>query len=120
MLMRPIYRLTQKESFRQDRALVWQIRDAAVSTMSNIAEAYGRYSFEDKRRLLDISLGSCKEIQSHLYVAVDQAYIDAAEFDEAFQQADVVGKLINSAINNLDSQISKPSSTRPGPRPKAR
>lgn len=120
VLMRLIYRLTQKESFGQDRALVWQIRDAAVSTMSNIAEAHGRYSFEDKRRLLDISLGSCKEIQNHLYVALDQAYIDKREFDESYEQANVVGKLVNSAINNLDSQISKRSSIKPGPRPKPR
>jgi four helix bundle protein len=114
------YRLTKKQAFSEDRALVWQIRDAAVSTMSNIAEAHGRYSFEDKRRLLDISLGSCKEIQNHLYVAIDQAYIDPAEIHEGFTQADVVGKLINAAINNLDSQISQRSSNKPGPRFKGR
>jgi four helix bundle protein len=62
--------------------------------MGNLAEGHGRYSFEDKRRLLDIALGSCKEIQSHLYVALDQTYVGQAEFDEAYQQADVVGRLI--------------------------
>ena len=36
-LMQMIYRLTQKEEFTGDRALTWQIRDAAVSTMGNIA-----------------------------------------------------------------------------------
>ena len=115
-----VYRMTKKQGFSEDRALVWQIRDAAVSTMSDISEAHGRYSFEDKRRLLDISLGSCKEIQNHLYVAIDQAYIDAAEFRKAFNQADVVGKLLNSAINNLDLQISQRPSNKPGPRMKPR
>ena len=115
-----VYRLTQKDGFRGDRALTWQIRDAAVSTMGNIAEAHGRYSFEDKRRLLDIALGSCKEIQSHLYVVLDQAYASRAEFEEAYGQADVVGQLINGAVNNLDRQIATRPSGKPGPRRKAR
>lgn len=63
-LMQIVYRLTQENAFKGDRALTWQIRDAAVSIMGNIAEAHGRYSFEDKRRLLDVSLGSCKEVQN--------------------------------------------------------
>lgn len=65
-LMQIVYRLTRKEAFKGDRALTWQVRDAAVSSMGNIAEGYARYSFEDKRRLFDVALGSCKEIQSHL------------------------------------------------------
>jgi four helix bundle protein len=115
-LMQIIYRLTQKEAFRGDRALTWQIREAAVSSMGNIAESHGRYSFEDKRRLLDVALGSCKEVQSHLYVAFDQTYANQSEFDEAYQQADVVGQLINGAVNNLDRQIANRSSGKLGPR----
>ena len=117
-LMQIIYRLAGKREFSRDRALRWQIQDAAVSIMGNIAEAHGRYSFEDKRRLLDIALGSCKEIQSHLHVALDQHYVDQAEFDEAYQQADTVGQLINGSINNLDRQIASRSST--GLRPRRR
>lgn len=119
-LMRIIYRLAGKGEFNRDRALRWQIQDAVVSIMGNIAEAHGRYSFEDKRRLLDIALGSCKEIQSHLYVALDQGYVAQAEFDEAYQQADTVGQLINGSINNLDRQITRRSSGKSEPRRKAR
>jgi len=119
-LVQIIYRLTKKEHFREDRALVWQIRDAAVSSMGNIGEAHGRYSFEDKRRLLDVSLGSCKELQSHLYVALDQAYVSQDEFNEAYRQADDVGQLINGAVNNLDRQIASRTTERPGPRRKPR
>jgi len=119
-LMQIVYRLTQENAFKGDRALTWQIRDAAVSIMGNIAEAHGRYSFEDKRRLLDVSLGSCKEVQSHLYVVLDQAYASLAEFEEAYRQADVVGQLINGAVNNLDRQIATRPSAKPGPRAKRR
>lgn len=47
-----VYRVTAKDAFRQDRALRWQLQDAAVAAMGNIAESHGRYSFEDKRRFL--------------------------------------------------------------------
>jgi four helix bundle protein len=86
--------------------------------MGNIAEAHARYSFEDKRRLLDVSLGSSKEVQSHLYVALDQTYIDREEFDGAYQEADEAGKLVNGMINNLDDQIGKRLAGKSGPRRK--
>jgi four helix bundle protein len=81
--------------------------------MGNIAEGHGRYSFEDKRRFLDIALGSCKEVQSHLYAARDQSYINQAEFDEAYSQAEVVARLLTGAIDNLDRQIASRSSSKP-------
>ncbi len=87
-----VYRLTRKECFDRDRELKWQLQGAAISSMGNIAEAHGRYSFEDKRRLLDISLGSSKEVHSHFYVVFDQAYLTQAEFNEAYRQAEVVAQ----------------------------
>lgn len=111
-----IYRLTKKEGFNLDRDLRWQLQDAAVSSMGNIAEAYGRYSFEDKRRFLDVSLGSCKEVQSHLYVALDQAYFVQADFDEAYRQAEMVAQLLTGMQANLDNQIADRGPRRPGSR----
>jgi len=111
-----VYRLTKKSPFSGDRGLSWQMQDAAVSCMGNIAEAFGRFSFEDKRRFLDISMGSSKETQSHLYVALDQAYISQSQFDDAYRQAQVVDQLIDGAIENLDRQIAHRSPDRPGPR----
>jgi four helix bundle protein len=112
-LVKLIYRLTKNQAFSRDHSLSRQIQAAAVSCMGNIAEGHGRHSFEDKRRFLDISLGSCKEAQSHLYVALDQTYIDQAEFDETYSQAEVVARLVTGAINNLDRQIIHRSPTRP-------
>lgn len=114
-LARVVYRLTQKAGFDQDRELRWQLRAAAVSPMSNIAEAHGRYSFEDKRRFFDIALGSCKEVQSELYVAIDQAYIVAEEFREAYEQAERVARLVAGSLTNLDHQIA----ARPDGRPRS-
>jgi four helix bundle protein len=118
-LARVIYQLTERKSFRS-RGLAWQLQDAAGSCMGNIAEAHGRYSFEDKRRFLDVALGSCKELQSHLYIALDGAYILQSEFDDTYRQADTVGRLINGALNNLDFQIANRSAAQPGPRRRQR
>ncbi len=87
--------------------------------MGNIAEAHGRYSFEEKRRFLDIAPGSCKEIQSHLYVALDQGYVTRGEFDDAYRQAEAVAQLINGAVDNLDRQITHRMALRPA-RPRRR
>ena len=119
-LMQTVCHLTHKTSFRRSRWLEWQLRSAAGSCMGNIAEAHGRYSFEDKRRFFDISLGSCKELQSHLDIALDRGYVSQIEFQEAYQQAEVAARLINGALDNLDRQIAKRSPERPGPRRKSR
>jgi len=105
ILARIVYRLTMSNVFDQDRELRWQLRAAAVSPMSNIAEAHGRYSFEDKRRFFDIALGSCKEVQSELYVALDQAFIVEHEFHEAYGQAERVARLVTGSLANLERQI---------------
>ena len=112
-LVRLVYKLTRNPSFSQDQGLRWQLQAASVSTMGNIAEGHGRFSFEDKRRFLDISLGSCKEVQSHLYAALDQSYVTQSEFDEAYSQAEIVARLLTGAIDNLDRQIAGRSSGKP-------
>ena len=105
-LARIVYALSRNPTFDEDRDLRWQMRAAVVSTMGNIAEAHGRYSFEDKRRFLDIAAGSCKETQSHGYVALDQGYISEHDFRDAYTQAETVGRLLSGMIANLELQIS--------------
>ena len=105
VLAQIVYRVTKNQGFDQDRDLRCQLRAAAVSAMSNLAEAHGRYSFEDKRRILDIALGSSKEVQSCFYVALDQEYTTQVEFSAASEQAETVARLISGSLANLDRQI---------------
>jgi four helix bundle protein len=104
-LVRMVYSLTKKPGFKGDYELQCQSRAAAVSSMGNIAEAHGRFSFEEKRKFYEIAHGSVEELQSHLYVALDQAYISDGEFQEAYNCAGVVGKLVKGSIDNLNKQI---------------
>jgi four helix bundle protein len=104
-LARLIYTLTNKPAFKKDFELSRQSRGAAVSSMGNIAEAHGRFSFEEKRQFYEVAHGSVEELQSHLYVALDQEYISQREFEEAYGSAAVVGKLVKGSIDNLNEQI---------------
>ena len=81
------------------------MQTAAVSSMANIAEAHGRFSFEDKRNFYEISHGSASELQSHLYVAKDQDYITKEEFDVTYECAAQVSRLVKGSIDNLTKQI---------------
>ncbi len=80
-----IYTLTQRDAFARDYDLKEQIRKAAVSVMSNIAEGFGRESNQDFMRFLSISKASANEVQSQLYVAFDQKYITADQFQQGYQ-----------------------------------
>jgi four helix bundle protein len=104
-LVRLIYALTKKSGFKKDCELCRQSQAAAISSMGNIAEAHGRFSFEEKRNFHEISHGSVEEFQSHLYVALDQEYISEEEFQRAYDCAGTVGKLLRGSIDNLNKQI---------------
>ncbi|HMQ55696.1 MAG TPA: four helix bundle protein [Anaerolineae bacterium] len=80
-----VYQCTRQEAFARDFGLRDQIRRAAVSAMSNIAEGFGRDSNRDFIQFLSIAKASVSEVQSQLYVALDQAYINRDQFEQAYQ-----------------------------------
>jgi four helix bundle protein len=74
-----VYRQTGDGRFVRDWGLRDQVRRAAVSVMSNIAEGFGRYSRAEFRRFASIALGSAAEVQSQLYLARDLGYLSEAD-----------------------------------------
>ncbi|MCA1795701.1 MAG: four helix bundle protein [Desulfotignum sp.] len=70
-LTRNIYQVTGEGDFARDFGLKDQIRRAAVSIMSNIAEGYDRGGRAEFHQFLVIAKGSCAEVRSQLYVAYD-------------------------------------------------
>jgi len=97
-----IYEFTKKEKFRKDFELINQIRRSSVSSMANIAEGFHRNSTKDFMRFLDYSRASIAETVSHLYVALDQDYIEQNDLNEAKGLADVVWKKVNNFITYLN------------------
>ncbi len=82
-LTRKVYQLTKKPPFSKDYGLKDQIRAAAGSSMHNIAEGFDAETTPEFIRFLSYDQRSCTEVQSELYVALDENYIDEAEFKAA-------------------------------------
>jgi len=93
-LTRRVYEITQQGQFAKDYGLRDQIRRAAVSIMSNIAEGHERSSHADFARFLSIAKASCAEVRSQLYIALDIGYLSQSDFEEILQSAQEVGRII--------------------------
>lgn len=108
VLVKLVYRaIRESKAFRADRRLVDQIQGAAVSSMSNIGEGFSRKGNREFVQYLYFSKSSAAEVQSHLYVALDQEYISENSFREIYDQAEKVSKLDSAFIKYLDSEIKK-------------
>lgn len=93
-LTREIYTHARAGLFAKDFGLRDQIQRAAVSIMGNVAEGFDRGGDKEFIQFLSISKGSCGEVKSHLYVALDQQYVNSTQFDRLYKSADEVGRLL--------------------------
>jgi len=108
-----VYSVTDNMMFRKDLRLSGQIQAAASSVMANIAEGFVRRSTKEFIQFLFIAMSSAAEVQSHLYIAMDQGYIDEEHFHHIYDQADKTGKIISGLIKYLRTkQITQTRSTR--------
>lgn len=89
-----VYKMTGNEKFSRDFGLRDQIRRAAVSVMSNIAEGFERMGKTEFHRFLVIAKASCAEVRSQLYVALDVGYISQDQFTEVHDMAEEVARII--------------------------
>lgn len=103
-LAKAVYAVTRKGEFARDFGLRDQIRRAAVSIISNIAEGFSRQTDKKFVQFLHVAKGSASEVQSQLYIALDLGYICQEEFDTLYGQADEVGKVIFGFVSYLREQ----------------
>ncbi len=89
-LANKIFELTEKGKFIKDFGFKDQIKRAAGSVMDNIAEGFGRGGNREFINLLSISNGSCNEVRSQLYRALDWKYISEEEFKECYNLTEVI------------------------------
>ena len=101
-----IYALSQSSSLGNDFGLRDQLQRAAVSIMANIAEGFDSRSDAEFVRFLNYAYRSATEVQSHLYVARDQEYMDEETFAGVYDQAATVKKLLNGFIRYLKNKRS--------------
>ena len=101
-LTRQVYdEIGRNQSWQKDLRLCGQIQGAAVSVMANIAEGFVRHSDKEFVQFLFVAMASAAEIQSHLYVAVDQGYLLQETFDSIYAQAGKTSRIISGLIKYL-------------------
>ena len=101
-----IYLMTK--AFPKDElfGLVSQMRRAAVSVPSNIAEGYARGTDKEKLHFLRISSGSMSEIETQLLLSLNLGYVSQEAFDELSEIVTSVWKQLNALISSLKKRLS--------------
>ena len=102
-LTNKIYAVTDRGTFAEDWALKDQIRRAAVSVMSNIAEGFESRTRPQFIDFLGTAKASAGEVRSQLYIAHDQGYLDDEEFEPVLDQADKVSRQLYHLIHHLEN-----------------
>ncbi|HEX8213350.1 MAG TPA: four helix bundle protein [Longimicrobium sp.] len=97
-----VYQITGTGSFARDFGLRDQVRRAAVSVMSNIAEGFGRYSRPEVRRFVTIARGSLAEVQSQLYLARDLDYLTEADHRSLNTRCTEVARMLAALRTSLE------------------
>ena len=113
-LVKMVYDATSSDKdFAGDYKFRDQIHSAALSIMSNIAEGFSRRTTKEFGQFLFIAKGSAAEVQSQLYVALDQGYIKREKFDELYAKSDEVARLISGFIRYLLNKDKPPELRKP-------
>ena len=110
VLVQMVYEAVKSNgAFCKNYRLLNQIQSAAVSCMSNIAEGFSRRSNKEFVQFLFIAKSSAAEVQSQLYVALDQNYLTQVTFECIYAQAEKVSKITSGFIKYLKSNQKNPT-----------
>ena len=90
-----IYDLTKRFPSEEKHSLTLQMRRAAISITANLAEGYGRYSYQENSQFCRQSRGSAHELRDHLTTALDQGYAS----HEAWSRADALARRVIQVVN---------------------
>ena len=100
-LRRRIYQIIKKLPQAERFNLIDQMRRAALSLTSNIAEGHGRYHYQENIQYLRQARGSLEELMDDLNTCLDEEYLDKAAIDEVKKLGNDVRMLINGYIRYL-------------------
>jgi len=100
-LVRDVYRLTQGWPPSEMYGLIGQVRRAAVSVPSNIAEGQGRGPGKEFTHHLSIAYGSLLELETQLLIAKDLGYSREVDVEPVLASASEVGRLLNGLLRSV-------------------
>ncbi len=96
-----IYRMTQAFPQSEQFGLADQMRRAAVSIPSNIAEGFGRDTKKDFKYFLVVARGSLSELQAQVLIAKDLGLMTNARHDQLYTESVEIHKMLNKFISTL-------------------
>jgi four helix bundle protein len=99
-----VYRITKNFPTEEKYGLTSQIRRAAVSVPSNIAEGQGRRTAGEFLNQLSVARGSLMELRTQLEIALRLDFMSELQFEPLQASANRVGKLMNGLMNSLESK----------------
>lgn len=102
-LVLQIYKLTKKFPKEEKYGLSDQIRRAAVSITSNIAEGFGRMKYNDKAHFYTIALGSIYEVQNQILISKDIGYVTEEECNLLMINSTNISKMCSGLIKKTKS-----------------
>lgn len=105
-LVNMVYEVTRTAPLAKDYKLRDQLRDAAVSSMSNIAEGFARFHKKDFIRFLDISQSSAAEVRSLMYVVLDQKYLLPENVKPVQDKSDECRKTTLALLRHVNQTLS--------------
>ena len=103
-----VYLITAEGDFRRDFGLRDQLRRAAVSVPTNIAEGFERGRSAEFHQFLSVAKASCAEVRAQLYVALDAGYLSTSVFDGLMAQATEVGLIIGGLRLSVERRRNAP------------
>jgi four helix bundle protein len=103
-LVASIYKITRTWPNEEQYGLTSQIRRAAVSIPSNVAEGFGRRATKDYLRMLSIAYASLLEVETQLQIAQMLGFIAQSALDETLSLTGESGRIINGLITSLRSK----------------
>jgi len=106
-LTKQIYSITSNGAFSKDFGLRDQIRRASVSIMSNLAEGFERGGRAEFHQFVVIAKGSCAEVRSQLYVALDAEYITQKQFEIYYNMTIEMSRILGGLRSSLQKQRDK-------------
>ena len=103
-LVKETYWLVKKLPKEETYALSDQMRRAAISIPSNIAEGNGRKSLTDYARFLDIARGSEYELETQFEICIMLGYLTETDCEKVFALINETGKMLHTLITKLKNQ----------------
>ena len=98
-----VYQLTKSFPRDEQYGLISQLRRAAVSIPSNIAEGQGRRSERDFQKFLGTARGSLLEVETQIIIAERLGYVSASAAKDRLRETAEIGRMLNGLISAIAS-----------------